>query len=494
MGKKVLTYYFFFVVVLLNVGCNTRQPQYTIGVSQCFDDAWRQKMNAEMEREVLLHPNMSLTKRIAYGSDEVQCAQIDSFIRERVDLLIVSPNTAEEVRPAVTRAYRAGIPVIVADRRVPGEDWTAFIGGDNYQVGQLMAEWIRTVQAETAHPLHVLEVSGLQGSSPEALRHKGMMEGLESGQQSAVIGQQSAIRSIDGATDAYHAVREYLNEHRDVDAIVAQNDLMAVAAADAVRDSKYDRHVRIMGVDGIIVGLQAIVDGKIECTAEYPSRGDLLIQTAAHVLAGEPFTRDTVLETVMIDAASAHPLLRQYQANIHDQQTLRIVQLQSDIRWQKMHTERMVMIGVIVLVGLLFFFALAIVIYMQRRMQAKIKRDILPQLEEVQEAIQLSHRDVAFAERLKQLIDDHLTDPNLSVEYLAEALQIDRTQLFRRVKAIVGKGPMEYIREQRLIRANEMLRNTDKTVKQIARELCFSNPGYFSKYYKEYYGHLPGQR
>jgi ABC-type sugar transport system substrate-binding protein len=93
-----------------------------------------------MERELLLHPDMVLSRRIAYGSNELQCAQIDSFIAERVDLLIVSPNQAEQVKPAVTRAYRAGIPVIVADRRVTGDEWTAFIGGDNYKVGQLMAE------------------------------------------------------------------------------------------------------------------------------------------------------------------------------------------------------------------------------------------------------------------------------------------------------------------------------------------------------------------
>ena len=133
-------------ILMILTGCSAHQKEYRIGVSQCLDDAWRQKMNAEMERELLLHPEMTLSHRIAYGSNELQCAQIDSFIAERVDLLIVSPNVAEEVKPAVTRAYRAGIPVIVADRRVSGEEWTAFIGGDNYQVGRLMADWILSVQ------------------------------------------------------------------------------------------------------------------------------------------------------------------------------------------------------------------------------------------------------------------------------------------------------------------------------------------------------------
>ena len=91
-------------------------------------------------------------------------------------------------------------------------------------------------------------------------------------------------------------------------------------------------------------------------------------------------------------------------------------------------------------------------------------------------------------------MDEHLTDPNLSVEYLGSMLQLSRTQLFRRVKTVAGKGPLDYIRERRLIRADEMLHTTDMTIQQVAIELCFTSPGYFSKCYKDYFGHLPSER
>ena len=482
---------------LLLVGCIGRQPHYRVGVSQCLDDAWRQKMNDEIDCECLLHPEMSLTRRVAYGSSERQCVQIDSFISERVDLLIVSPNEAEEVKPAITRAYRAGIPIIIADRRVPGDEWTAFIGGDNYHVGLLMAEWVSSIQAAAAQPIQVLEVCGLPGSIPEHLRHKGFADGLASKRISGLadecVSGEPEVAQVWGFKDAYSTVSEYLQTHKHIDAIVAQNDLMAVESAKAVRDAGLSG-VRIMGVDGIIVGLQAIVDGTIECSAIYPTRGDLIVQTAAQILAGEPFVRDTVLATQMIDANSAQLVLREYEARVHNLETIKIMQLQSSGYIQKMHSDRIAMIAVCVFVGLLFLLAIASLLYMQRKMQAEIKKDILPQLEEVQEAIQLSHRDIAFAERLKQIIDDHLTDPNLNVEFLADILQLDRTQVFRRVKAATGKAPLEYIRERRLLRANELLRTTDKTVKQVSRELCFSSPGFFSKYYKEQFGHLPSQQ
>jgi AraC-like DNA-binding protein len=197
---------------------------------------------------------------------------------------------------------------------------------------------------------------------------------------------------------------------------------------------------------------------------------------------------------MLIDASIANPMLLQYQARLHDLETLHIVQLQSESRWQQIKNGKTIFILSTVLVGIFFFLALGFLLYSQRTLKKEIKREIIPQLEEVQEAIQLSRRDVAFGERMKQIVDDHLTDPNLNVEFLGSELALSRTQIFRRVKTITGKGPLDYIRERRLIRADELLRTTDMTVQQVALELCFSSPGYFTKCYKEYFGHLPSAR
>ena len=495
------------------MACSARQPQYRIGVSQCLDDAWRQKMNYEMERELLLHPDMHLTHRIAYGSNELQCAQIDSFIRERVDLLIVSPNEAEQVKPAVTRAYRAGIPVIVADRRVTGDEWTAFIGGDNYKVGQLMAKWvigklkIKNLKLKINSPFTVLEVAGLPGSTPATLRHKGLVEGLG--------GLPVAINSVMGSwykEEAYQVVTDYLATHPLPDVIVAHNDLMAIGAAEAVKNHQSPLtpsstnpltpsergagggSLLIMGVDGIRPGLQAITEGKIECTATYSSRGDMIIDAASRILHHQPFVRDTVLETVMVDVDAAYPMLKQDEAIARDLETLHIVQVQTQTQWKQLQYGRIVLISCLVAFFVLLIIVLAYIIRTQLKMQTEIKSDILPQLNEVQEAIQVNRKDEAFAERMKQIVEDHLSDPNLNVEYLGTMLQLSRTQLFRRVKSVTGKGPLDYIRERRLIKADQLLHTTDKTIQQISLELCFSNPGYFTKCYKEYFGHLPSER
>ncbi|MBQ7632418.1 MAG: substrate-binding domain-containing protein [Paludibacteraceae bacterium] len=474
--------------------CNNPQPQYRIGVSQCLDDAWRQKMNEEMERELLLYPEMTLTKRIAYGSNELQCAQIDSFIAERVNLLIVSPNEAEEVKPAVSRAFKAGIPVIVADRRVSGNEWTTFIGGDNYRVGLLMAEWVHKLQSAKHRPIHVVEVCGLPGSTPAMLRHQGLMEGLAS-----MGGVQPSITPLQGEwyrENAYDAVLEYLRKHKNIDAIVAQNDLMAIGAAEAVRDSKgYGAgSVPIMGVDGIQIGIEAVAKGQLECTATYPSRGDIIIETAFQILTNTPFKRETVLETTLIDNIAAKAMLIKEAEERHQIETIRIIQMRADRRWQSMNVSRITLVVVLAIVLLLFCYALWTLFIKQTKIQREIRKEILPQLKDVQQTIQLSKRDEAFAERLKQVVEEHLTDPNLNVEFLSNMLHLSRTQIFRRVKAITGKGPLEYIRELRLMKADELLQTTDMTVQQVALELGFSNPSYFTKCYKELFGHLPSTR
>lgn len=491
-----------FLIALCAISCVRPVHQFQIGFSQCMDDAWRQTMNEEMRREMLIHPEFNFSTRTAYGSNELQCAQIDSFIAEKVNLLIVSPNEADAIQPAVSRAFRAGIPVIVADRRVQGNEYTAFIGGDNHRIGQLMGEWLCQLATPTKNnihqPMHVLEVYGLPGSTPARLRHEGLLDVLDS--DSAQLGRREIVLASVGGEwmkeDAYLAVKRYLSIHKNIEAIVAQNDLMAIGAAEAVRDSEgYGAgSVSIMGVDGIMLGLQAIVDHTIDCSATYSSRGDLVIKTAAQILEHQPFVRDTVLETTIIDETAAHALLIQYRDYAHNIETMQTMQIRSDALWEQVRRQGNLILWGVVVMFLIFAFMLIYNIVMHRRLNKKIKNEVVPQMEEVIEALKLNSRDAAFSEQLRELVDEHLQDENLSVEFLGQQMGLSRTQIFRRVKAVSGKGPLEYIRERRLIKADELLHTTDMTVQQVANTFCFSTPGYFTKCYKQHFGHLPSAR
>ena len=228
------------------VGCSQHKPNnvYRIGVSQCSDDAWRTKMNEEMENELIFHPELQLFIRQANDNSQLQCMQIDSFIAEGVDLLIVSPNEAEEVKPAVSRAYDAGIPVIVADRQVTGEKYTAFIGGDNYAVGLYMADWLAAQavknNATKKEPMQVIEIMGLVGSTPCIWRHKGLVDGLKDVKNVRLMGSGNANWF---AAPARVVTDSLLRLYPKTSAIVAQNDIMAIAAAEVAEKLTYAREI-----------------------------------------------------------------------------------------------------------------------------------------------------------------------------------------------------------------------------------------------------------
>lgn len=470
----------FYLLVLLGlISCGHKE--YTIGVSQCQDDAWRQKMNAEMQRELLYHPDMKLHVREAQANNDLQCAQIDSFIREGVDLLIVSPNEAEAVKPAVSRAFKAGIPVIVADRRVTGDEWTAFVGGDNVAVGRMMGQWVLQKEAQAGRPLKIIEIVGLPGSTPAVLRHQGLMDvigGEKEGDEERVItGQGEWMQE-----DARLAMETLLEQYPDVDLVLAQNDLMAIGASKALQ-TKGKKNVPVMGVDGIDLGLKAIIDGDIEATTTYASRGDIVIQTASQILHNEPYVRDTVLQTTIIGAQTAKAMLQVSEQNAHDVATIQFMQQQLEDYWLQ-SKNKFVIFGFVTLV--LIILSTLVIIYLIRSI-----RSIREETET--EPVKSSGKEMedTLTPRIRAYVDAHLSDPDLSVELLSEEMGMSRAQLFRKTKAMSGKAPVEIIREQRLKKAKELLQTTDWTIQQVAYEVGFTSPSYFTKCYKEQYGENP---
>lgn len=363
---KTISHIFFLVALsALFIGCGQREHQFRIGLSQCSDDAWRTRMNEEMQRELLFHPYMTLSIRSANADSRKQSEDIDKFIAEHVDLLVVSPNEADGLTEAVGRAYDAGIPVIVADRRINGDKYTAFIGGDNLQVGRLLADYILHSLPEGGR---VLEVQGLSGSTPAVLRHKGMMDGLH----------DANIRIVSCCGEWFQdkaeaEVAAILVNDTAFDLIVAQNDLMGIGAFLAAEKLLPGNHIGIIGVDalsGKSNGLEAILAGQLDASISYVTAGDLIIQTAADILTGGqiPFRRDTVMPAMLIDAPRAETLVQFYERMDHEVNTVKMLDerehtLDEAFRRQR----RLLMVIAVFAVLLLILFVYYLRLYRQRR-------------------------------------------------------------------------------------------------------------------------------
>lgn len=327
--------------------------KYRIGVSQCSTDAWRTKLNEEMRRELLFHPEISLEVRTADNDNERQAADIDYFIAQHIDLLVVSPNEAAQLTPAVSRAFDAGIPVIVADRKVTGEKYTAFVGGDNLAVGRLMGQYLLMQLPQGGK---VLEVLGLPGSTPAELRHVGFMEAL--GDQAGKYEIMQLVGDFYQNT-AEAAVRKALTEHPDVDIVMAQNDLMAIGARIAADAVVPGHHIIFMGVDGLTGegnGVEAIAQGRVDASAVYSTGGDLIIQTAVRILNGEPFERNTELATYLIDAGTAPLMDNIYKEVDHEVETIHMLKGRVDYYWEQHNLEQALLYGLLAFLGVVIIF------------------------------------------------------------------------------------------------------------------------------------------
>lgn len=323
---------FYFIISLILMSCSgTGQMQYYIGVSQCSSDDWRDKMNDEMHREAMLSHEILLEIRSAGGDNNIQCDDIRYFIERNVDLLIVAPNEAGEVTPAVEEAFDAGIPVIVVDRNVNGEKYTAFISADNEQVGYLQAQYVR---ANLKPGQKVLEIKGLTGSTPSVERHRGFLRGME-GSGVKIVASVDAEWRDDVAEEMTDSL---LRIHPDVDMIVAQNDPMARGAYIAASSLNISDDIMFVGVDALPgegLGVEAIIRGNLDASVLYPTGGDIVIQTALKILKSRSFPRTTTLDIALIESSNAHLMARLSDEVQHQVNNIETLREEVDEYWEK---------------------------------------------------------------------------------------------------------------------------------------------------------------
>ena len=308
------------------------EPVYRIGFSQCTtNDAWRQAMLAGMEKELSFHPNVRFQMLDAHNSSDLQRQQVQEFIRQKVDLLLISPNQSGPLTALAEAAYNQGIPVVVLDRRTTSRRYTAYVGGDNREVGHKAGQY--AAQLLRGHG-QVLEILGTPGSSPATERDLGFREALAAHPGVQVVAQ---VHGNWQPASVLERLPPVLRAHPDIDLIFAHNDPMGQAAYQVARQLGRVPQVRVIGVDGLSGtdnGLQLVEDGVLKATLLYSTGGEEAIRTALHILRHEPYVKDNVLGTMVIDSANVGTmrpqteLLAQQRQDIQQQQ----LQLQANLR------------------------------------------------------------------------------------------------------------------------------------------------------------------
>lgn len=335
--KRKLHLIKYVAIIVLLTGCVQQPRKFVIGVSQCSEDIWRDKLNDELKMGEYL--NDSLIVKLASSNDDnvLQNKQVNQFIDEGVDLLIVSPNQLSAISKSVERAYDKGIPVILYDRKTNSDKYTAFIGCDNYTIGKSMGTFIaQQLQGKG----RIVEIRGLEGSSPALERHRGFMDAIKPYPGLQVVASEGGNWKEEGGIQA---MKRILKQTQNFDYVFAHNDCLAWGAYVAARQMRVKRNYKYTGVDGMATeggGLELVRDGIFEASYLYPTKGDEVIALAMKILKHQPYERDNYLSTSIITQANAALTLmeaRDAERQTHNLKTLhkQVNQYLSDYNSQK---------------------------------------------------------------------------------------------------------------------------------------------------------------
>ncbi len=258
--------------------------QYLIGMSQAnLTEPWRITMNREIQAEAAQHDNIRVIFTDATQNTAHQIEDVRMLMGYGIDLLVISPNDSEALRPVISEVFQQ-IPVIVLDRDVQGEEYTLFIGPNNYRIGELAGKRVADMLGEQGG--HVIEILGVENSPPVEERSRGFSDALKDHRQITITGRLVADWMQDRAEDR---MKEYLSVQQAIDVVFAQNDAMAYGAYLAVGKLRV-LNVRFVGVDGLDGpggGKDLVRQGILQATFFCPTGGSQAIEYALRILDGE---------------------------------------------------------------------------------------------------------------------------------------------------------------------------------------------------------------
>lgn len=324
---KLIIYRFCLLICILSltISCKREgEKKFVVGVSHSsINDSWRKAMVLDMQVKASEYPGLTLQIKDAGEDNDTQIKQIREFIKQRVDLVIISANESEPVTTAAVEAFRAGIPTIIIDRKIYSEEYTTFIGADNYEIGRAAGLFINSLLKKKKTT--IVEVWGREGSSSARDRHNGFSDAL-------IHNDNVILKTVYGRWHAKETKENIaaLGLFDDIDIVYAHNDPMALAAREAIMeiDPLAVKRIKFIGIDALPgkgKGIEAVSNGYLTASFVYPTGGTTAIKVAWQILNGQPVSKQYALTSALIDKENAGTLylqteqLADYQEQIEKQ-------------------------------------------------------------------------------------------------------------------------------------------------------------------------------
>ncbi|WP_370861216.1 hybrid sensor histidine kinase/response regulator transcription factor [Parabacteroides faecis] len=386
-------------ILSLTISCRRggEEKEFVVGVSHSsINDSWRKAMMLDMQVKASDYPGMTLDVKDADEDNDTQIKQIRELIKKRVDLIIISANESEPITTAAVEAYRAGIPTIIIDRKIYSEEYTTFIGADNYEIGRAAGLFVNSLLKK--EKTTIVEVWGREGSSSALDRHNGFSDAL-------IHNNNVTVKTVYGRwhRDEAKVNIAALGSFENIDIVYAHNDPMALAAREAIMevDPQAAERIKFIGIDALPgkgKGIEAVRDGYLTASFVYPTGGSTAIKVAWQILNGMPVSKHYALTSALIDKDNAGTIYLQ---------TEQLADYQDQIEKQRNNLDKMFSeyrflqnsVGLILLLlGIVILLALY-VIHIFRKVQRKnheLKRTNI-QVEQQREELAVANRKIEQA-------------------------------------------------------------------------------------------------
>ncbi len=291
----------FIISMLFSIWCFTglyaydASRTYTVAFSQdTFDNDFRLNQVKEVETYFKQYSNIKFIATNAQANASVQVQQIENLIRQKVDVLLVSPYDEAALTPVVSKAYRSGIPVVMVDRTIKGKDYTAYVHPDNKQIA---IEAARYLVKKLNHKGKVLLLKGVPNADPTRKRTEGFYQ---------VVSKHPGIEVIERTAnylrrDAVIEMEKLVMAGEKFDGIMSQSDSMLVGARLVLKANQIDVSKMVtVGIDYIKPAQKAIRKGLQDSSFVYALCGKESAEIAMRILRGEKVPKEVNIKTVQV--------------------------------------------------------------------------------------------------------------------------------------------------------------------------------------------------
>ena len=426
------------------VSCKQKQgDKIKVGFSQAMaTDDWRKQMNSSIKIEASLRPEVDLIIKDANNNIEKQIEDIERFISNKVDIIIVSPIQSKPLTAVVEKSIKAGIPVLVVDRKIEGENYTAYLGADNIEIGRIAARYIISHSKGSGK---IIEITGASGSSPAYERKLGFDQIINENKRFQI---ENNIQGDWEGESVKTPLKAILLQNPNIEFIFAHNDRMALSAWETAKTVGLEKKIKFIGVDGLNTvngGIELVKSGVLDGTILYPTGGNEALKLALKMYNKEPISKNNILNTIVIDKNNAEIIenqmdkVDQQQAVIESQQGA--ISIQEREYASQNNLVRLLSFFLVIILSLTIYSIYSTISISRKKKQLeRINQTVIDQNNEIQEMAKIAERSneakLNFFTGLSHEFKTPITLIMSYVESLIENEKIKGTALIDEVKLI----------------------------------------------------------